>query len=184
MMRSSSLIVLAVLFLFVNSAYPQGKEEVKSPSPLELKAIEELNKGAELMRKGDYREAIVILKKAIDLNPDFSEAYYNVGISYEQLGKHKDAIEMFKKTIELTPDDANAYYALGYAYYQKRKYKQAIDAFENTVTLKPNNAFAFRKLGSAYLKVGEKDKAREQYQVLKQLDNQLSDELFREISND
>jgi len=177
-------MAVALLFLFVNSAYPQGKEEVKSPSPLELEAIQELNKGTELMRKGDYREAIVILKKAIDLNPEFSEAYYNVGISYEQLGKHKDAIEMFKKTIELSPDNANAYYALGYAYYQRRKYKQAIDAFENTVRLKPNNAFAFRKLGSAYLKVGEKDKAREQYQVLKQLDTQLSDELFREISND
>ena len=97
---------------------------------------------------------------------------------------HKDAIEMLKKTIELSPDSDNAYYALGYAYYQKRKYKQAIDAFENTVRLKPNNAFAFRKLGSAYLKVGKKDKAREQYQVLKQLDNQLAEELFREISND
>ena len=184
MMRASILMVLPLLFLFVTTTYPQGKEEVKNLSPLELEAIQELNKGTELMRKGDYKEAIVILKKAIDLNPDFPEAYYNVGISYEQLGKHKDAIEMFKKTIELSPDNANAYYALGYAYYQRRKYKEAIDAFENTVRLKPNNAFAFRKLGSAYLKVGEKDKALEQYHVLKQLDNQLSDELYREISND
>ena len=183
-MRASILMVLPLLFLFVTTTYPQGKEEVINPSPMELKAVEELNKGTDLMLKGGHKKAIEFLKKAIDLNPEFSEAYYNLGICYEQLGDHKDAIEMFKKTIELSPDSANAYYALGYAYYQKRKYKQAIDAFENTVRLKPNNAFAFRKLGSAYVKVGKKDKAREQYQVLKQLDNQLAEELFREISND
>jgi len=184
MMRTSVVIVFALLILCVSAGYPQDKDDAENPSPTELEAVEELNKGTDLMFKGEHKKAIEFFKKAIDLNPEFSEAYYNWGICYERLGKHKEAIEMFKKTIELSPDSANAYYALGYAYYQKRKYKQAIDAFENTVRLKPNNAFAFRKLGSAYVKVGKKDKAREQYQVLKELDNQLAEELFREISND
>ena len=183
MMRTSILTVLALLFLSVNAGYPQEKEEAAKPSPTELEAIKELNKATELMHKHEDKEAIVFLKKAIALNPELSEAYYNLGISYERLGDHKDAIEMLERAIELSPDDANAYYALGYAYYQKRKYKRAVDAFESTVRLKPNNAFAFKKLGSAYLKLGKKDKAREQYQILKQLDAQLADELYREISN-
>jgi superkiller protein 3 len=163
--------------------HAQKKEDAVKPSPTELDAVKELNKATKLMLQSDYKEAVVFLKKAIELNPEFSEAYYNLGISYERLGKHKDAIKILRKTIELSPDDPNAYYALGYAYYQKKKYKKAIDAFEHTVSLQPNNAFAFKKLGSAYLKVGKKEKADEQHQVLEKLDRQLADELYREIIN-
>ena len=184
MVRMSILIVLTVVILCVSTGYPQEQEEAAQPSPTEVEAITELNKATELMHKSEYKEAIVFLKKAIELNPEFSEAHYNLGIVYERMGKHKDAIKMLKRTIELSPEDANAYYALGYAYYQKRKYERAVDAFEDAIRLKPNNAFAFKKLGSTYLKMGKKDKAREQYQVLKTLDNQLAEELYREIIND
>ena len=184
MMKRSFLVCSALLLLCVGMIHAQEKEEALKPSPTELEAVKELNKATELMLKNDYKEAIVFLKKAIDLNPEFSEAYYNLGVSYERLGKHKDAIEMLKKTIELSPDDPNAYYALGYAYYQKKKYKKAIDAFEHTVSIQPNNAFAFQKLGFSYLKVGKKDKAHEQQKILEKLDRQLAEELYREIIND
>ena len=183
-MKTSILICSALLVLCVSMVHAQEKKEAVNPSPTELDAVKELNKATKLMLKGDYKEAIVFLRKAIDLNPEFSEAYYNLGIAYERLGKHKDAIETLKKTIELSPDNSNAYYALGYAYYQQKKYKDAIDAFERTVSLQPSNAFAFQKLGSAYLRVGKKDEALEQHQVLEKLDRQLAEELYREIIND
>ncbi len=184
MMKTSILICSALLVLCVGMVHAQEKEEGVNLPPAELDAVQELNKATQLMLKGDYKEAIVFLKKAIELNPEFSEAYYNLGVSYERLGNHKDAIEMLKKTIDLSPGNPNAYYALGYAYYQKKKYKEAIDAFERTVSLQPNNAFAFKKLGSAYLKIGNKDEALEQHQVLEKLDRQLAEELYREIIND
>ena len=184
MMKTSILLFSTLLLLCAGMVHAQEKEEAVNPSPTELDAVKELNKATKLMLKKEYKEAIELLKKAIELNPEFSEAYYNLGISYERLGKHKDAIKMLKKTIELSPDDPNAYYALGYAYYQKKKYKKAIDAFEHTVSLQPENAFAFKKLGSSYLKVGKKDKAREQQQILEKLDRQLAEELYREIIND
>ena len=183
MMKRSILICSTLLLLCVGMVHAQEKEEAVNPSPNELEAVKELNKATDLMLKGDYKEAIEFLEKAIELNPEFSEAYYNLGISYERLGKHKDAIEMLKKTIELSPDNPNAYYALGYAYYQKKKYKKAIDAFEHTVSIQPNNAFAFQKLGFSYLKIGKKDKAHEQQKILEKLDRQLAEELYREIIN-
>lgn len=184
MVKTSILICSALLLLSFGMVYAQEKGEAVNPSPAELDAVKELNKATNLMLKGEYKEAIEFLKKAIELNPELSEAYYNLGISYERLGKHKDAIEVLEKSIELSPDDPNAYYALGYAYYQKKKYQKAIDAFEHTVSLQPNNAFAFKKLGSSYLKVGKKDKAHEQQKILEKLDRQLGEELYREIIND
>ena len=186
MMKTSRVTGLMVLMLLLalcaGRAYSQDKKQaVQNPSPREIDAAKEHSKGTEQMLAQKYKEAIVFFRRAIDLNPDFSEAYYNLGISYEKLEKHEDSVEALKKSIQLTPDNANAHYALGYAYCQLRRYKDAIDALERSLALKPDNAFARSKLGSAYLAMGNKDKAQEQYQLLKTLNAAMAEDLHREI---
>jgi tetratricopeptide (TPR) repeat protein len=157
-------------------------QEEGSPSPTEMEAIKQHSEGTKLMLEKKYQKAILFLKKAIELNPEFSEAYYNLGLSYERLGEYKDSIKNLKEAIKLSPDDANAYYTLGYAYYQKKKYKKAVDAFEEAARLKPNNRFTHSKLGYAYLARGNEERAREQYQILKTLNGELADELYDAIN--
>ncbi|WP_188206160.1 rhomboid family intramembrane serine protease [Alkalibacillus aidingensis] len=52
------------------------------------------------------------LKKAIELNEYFSEAYYNLGVLYEQKGDIHTAIDHVKRALEIRPDDEqfNQYY--------------------------------------------------------------------------
>jgi len=180
-MKMSGALGLVVLLLAGPLYSQQAGEEVRTPSPREIEAVKEHSRGTEQMLAKKYKEAIEYFKRAIDLNPDFSEAYYNLGIAYEELGKHEDSIETLKKAIRLAPENANAHYALGYAYYQLKRYKDATDAFEHSLALKPGNAFARKKLGSAYLAMGNKEKAQEQYLLLKPLNSALADELSREI---
>jgi tetratricopeptide (TPR) repeat protein len=182
MIKVSGAIGLAVLLLLVGPAYAQDtKGEVRNPSPREMEAVKEHSKGTEQMLAKKYEEAIVFFRRAIDLNPDFAEAYYNLGVAYEELGKHEDSVETLKKAIRLTPENANAHYALGYAYYQLKRYKESVDALERSLALKPGNAFARKKLGSAYLAMGNKEKAREQYLQLASMNSALADDLRREI---
>ena len=183
MMRTSCALGLMMLVLLVGSAYPQDKnKEGQNLSTREMEALKEHAKGTEQMLAKNFKEAIVFFKRALELNPDFSEACYNLGISYEELGKHQDSVEALKRSITLAPDNAHAHYALGYAYYQLKRYKESIDAFERSIALKPNNAFALSKLGHAYLATGNKDKAQEQYNMLKTLNATLAEELNREIA--
>ena len=181
MIKVCGAIGLAVLLLTGSSYAQETRGEVRSPSPREIEAAKEHSRGTEQMLVKKYKEAIVFFRRAIDLNPDFAEAYYNLGVSYEELGKHEDSIETLKKAIQLAPENANAHYALGYAYCQLKRYKESIDAFERSLVLKPGNAFARKKLGSAYLAMGNKEKAQEQYLQLQSMNSALADDLRREI---
>jgi len=180
---SSAVVLFLFLLLCFSAAYSQEvTQEDGTPSPTEMEAMKQHQEGTKLMLEKKYQKAILFLNKAVELNPEFKEAYYNLGLSYERLGKYKDAIKNLKEAIKLSPDDANAYYALGYVYYQKKKNKQAVEAFENAARLKPKNPFTHSKLGYAYLAWGKEERAREQYQVLKSLNSELADELYDAIN--
>lgn len=184
MAKQSCALGLIMLMLLGGSAYAQNSKQAdqKQPSPREMEALKEHAKGTEQMLGKNFKDAIVSLKRALELNPDFAEAYYNLGISYEELGKYEDSVEALQQAIKRTPDNANAHYALGYAYYQLKRYQDSIGAFERSIALKPSNAFARSKLGYAYLAVGNRDKAQEQYLALKTLNAVLAEDLYRDIA--
>ena len=51
-----------------------------------------------------------------DVDPEDADAYYNLGIAYDEQGNYTKAIESYEKAIELKPDYADAYINLGNAY--------------------------------------------------------------------
>jgi spermidine synthase len=55
-------------------------------------------------QKMEYEEAINLVNKALDLNPDYAPAYFALGINYEILGQLKKAREMYQNTLKLKPD--------------------------------------------------------------------------------
>ena len=42
-------------------------------------------------------EAIVAYDKAIEIDPEFAEAWYNKGITLDKLGKHEEAVVCYNK---------------------------------------------------------------------------------------
>ena len=55
--------------------------------------------------EAQYEQAIQDLDEAIRLNPEDGRAYYNRGISYEEMGKTKEAERDFAKAKELGVED-------------------------------------------------------------------------------
>jgi len=60
--------------------------------------------GLALVLDGEYEEAIVELNKAIELNPEYADAYYNRGIAFDKSGEVAQAISDYEKCIELSDD--------------------------------------------------------------------------------
>jgi len=56
-----------------------------------------------------YQEAINVYKQAIEINPDNSETYYNMGVALANLSEYEEVIDAFQKAIEINPDDSEAY---------------------------------------------------------------------------
>lgn len=50
---------------------------------------------------GNYEEAIKWYDKALAIDPEYAQTYYNKGSSLYALGRYKEAIPEFDKCIEL-----------------------------------------------------------------------------------
>jgi len=49
----------------------------------------------------DYENAVMNFKKAIAVEPKYSNAYKRLGYTYDAMGAHQEAVECFKKAMEL-----------------------------------------------------------------------------------
>ena len=107
----------------------------------------------------EYDCAIEDFTKAIELNPNYADAYYNRGLAYQSKGEVDRTIEDFTKAIELNPNYADAYYNRGLAYYDKGEHGRVIEDFTKVIELKPDDAIVYNNRGVAYSKKGEYDSA-------------------------
>ena len=103
--------------------------------------------------------AIERYSHAIDLNPDFAEAYNNRGIAYDNKSEYYRAISDFDMAIQLNPNDAIVYNNRGFSYNNKSDYDRAIWDFNMAIQLNPNYASAYNNRGFAYNNKGEYDRA-------------------------
>ena len=107
---------------------------------------------------------------AIELDPNFAEAYTNRGLAYVKKGEIDRGIADHNKAIELNPDYADAYFNRGGAYkskgdaYQDQdNYNLAIADFNKAVELRPDFAGAYNHRGVAYRDKGEYNRAIEDF---------------------
>jgi len=74
-------------------------------------------------------EAIVELKKAIELDPQYSEPLNQIAYQYMNKGELSKALSYFRRYIALNPDDANPHDSMGDLFWQMGKLNEAIGEF-------------------------------------------------------
>lgn len=114
--------------------------------------------------------------KAIELNPDYAEAYLKLGTWYENEDHYEKGYEALNKAISLRPDYAEAYCALGFAYIQKKfgdgrrlpqteeDSKKAVKAFSGAIRIRPNYVEAYVGLGLAQNYLGQLNDALQAFE--------------------
>jgi superkiller protein 3 len=136
-----------------------------------------------------YALAIQTCNKALAINPGDGETNYYLGRAYQLQNKAPQAMAYYKKAVaglvEFTrqnPDYSDGYYLLGNAYYSVDQNANAIAALKKCLEIAPRFAKARFNLGSIYLVSGNKPAAREQYNVLKDVDAPLAAKLLDAIN--
>lgn len=125
---------------------------------------ERIKEARRLFKRGEYRKAIVALKRVIEIKPDTAEAWYNMGIAYYELGEYNMAIEAYEKAIKIKKDLFGAWTNIGFAYHELGKYRAAINAYERAIEIKPDLAEAWYCIGIAFYKLGEHREAENSYE--------------------
>ena len=109
-----------------------------------------------LMHLDEPTKAIEYFGKAIKEDHNFSEAYNNLGYSYQKLGKFEKAITYYKQAlanpIYLTP--SKAYTNMGLSYYRLGRYKEALRALKEALKRAPSLVPAYLGLALCYNSMG------------------------------
>ena len=114
-------------------------------------------------------------RRAIEINPNYTRATYNLGTLFEQQNKYSDALKEFDNLLNQDPTNIAARYKLASVFLSLDHYNKAIEHFNKILDTESEHIPTLRSLARAYLKTGEKEKATECYNRLIQIDSENKD---------
>ena len=106
-----------------------------------------------------HQQAIKSFTEAINLMPQFAEAYGTRSFISRIEGDFDNAVADATKAIELNPRSAVAYTQRGSIYRAKGELNKAIDDFTKAIALDRGNAIAYSARGEVYLSASDFDSA-------------------------
>ena len=107
--------------------------------------------------------AIGHYKQALHINPQYAEAYNNMGIALNGKGDLEAAIESCRQALKIKPDYAEAYNNMGNALSDKGDLGAAIESYDNALTIKPDYFDVFYNIGNALKDEGDLEAAIHHY---------------------
>ncbi|MGE5634650.1 MAG: tetratricopeptide repeat protein, partial [Deltaproteobacteria bacterium] len=125
----------------------------------ELLLKEHILKGNEYYYKKEYNNAIQCYDKALEIDANYADAWYNKGSSLGNLLKHNEAIQCFDKAIEIDPNNAYAWSYKGVTLYKLGKRDESIQCYDKALEIDPNNASTWSNKGLALSNLGKHDDA-------------------------
>ncbi len=102
-------------------------------------AVDWLNYGNQLWRAERYQEAIAAFDKAIEIQPDFYQAYYAKGIALIYQEKDRDAVTAYTKALEINFRFYEARRERSASFFRLERYNEALADIEQAITLQPND---------------------------------------------
>ena len=113
------------------------------------------NYGIFLNEIGKQKEAELKLRKAISLNPNYANAYYNLAVLFIGQGNFEKAELKLRKAISLNPSYANAYYNLGFILKDLGRLQEAVSFYQKVLDIDPQFTDAYLSLST--IQVSDKD---------------------------
>jgi tetratricopeptide (TPR) repeat protein len=118
--------------------------------PADMKAEDLVDSARAAADSGNLPVALVLLKRATEVDPKNKFAWNNLGLIYFTMRQDDQAIANFQKQLEVNPYDEFAYNNLGRVYWNERKYDEAVKAFNKQLENNPLDKFAHANLGIMY----------------------------------
>jgi len=114
-------------------------------------------------RRGESEAFVEQCREALRIDPDFSEAHYNLGVGLYTSGRRDEAVTHWLRAIALDPDHAEAHVNLGAARYEAGRLDEAERYLARAVRLRPDLAAARNALGIVLEARGDLDGALRNY---------------------
>lgn len=108
----------------------------------------------------DANAAIRCFDKALNLNPNYVEAWVRKGVTLLDIGEDYDAQVCLNKAVKLSPKSFKARYNRGKYLLKLKYYDEAILDFQQAVSIKPKHAASHEYLAEGFRAIGEDELAQ------------------------
>lgn len=95
--------------------------------------------GLNALSRDDYQRAAGLFEKAVQVDADYAEAWYQAGFAYGMLGKHAEALKSSRQAARVRPDWAEANINIGASSFALGQYKEAETAYRQAAKIDSNN---------------------------------------------
>ncbi len=134
--------------------------------------------GIHCMGIGEVIHAEACFKKAVQIAPDFAEAYANLGLLLDKQGITDDAEIYYRHSIELNPALPETHLNLGALLANNKRFNEAESAYKQAISLKPHSPAGWSNLGVLYACMKREQEAEQCYRTSMFLDESYATARF------
>lgn len=192
MMTLRLLLAVLVAVLLGSSAcggaqrVDEEEEEPEEPLVEEIvgvvpEALRAFNEGIRSLRRSpaDYAQALGHFERTLQLDPNFWEAWENIGLIHMDLMRYDEAVRAFEEQMALIDDLVEREWpveprpeillSVGTAHALAGRPARAIEAFERLLGIESDNVEALANLAAVHAETGAHDEARQYARRLLQM---------------
>lgn len=130
-------------------------------------------KGLAFKLKGDIRQSLVFLEKAIEMQPENSAPYQDLAGAYRELDNPREALSVLRRGLEIAEDPADQikfFNSIGHVYISLQHHEDAVSIYEQILELDSANLGALLQLGQLHHWLGNTEQARYYFQEAAKVD--------------
>ena len=124
--------------------------------------------GVEQSRANEPAKAVISLKEAVDLHPNFPLALNELGVQYLKLRQIDKALEVLKQACKLDPEAFGSRINLGIALLESKQFSEAEEHLRKALKLNANAQTAHMYLGITLLRLNKFEEAEKELLIAAQ----------------
>jgi tetratricopeptide (TPR) repeat protein len=129
------------------------------------KAHKEFERAGSASKEGKTEEAIVHLRKAIEIYPAYLMAYNDLGVQLLAQGKLDEAVAELRRAVALDPKAFNPNLNLGIVLVHQQDFLEAADTLRKALSLESNSPAARLYMGKALSGLDDSDGAARELKI-------------------
>jgi tetratricopeptide (TPR) repeat protein len=135
----------------------------QAPHRVPAEAREAFDRGVALRAGQNLQGALTELSHAVQVDPEFSEAWRQRGLVYSDMERLKEAMADLDQAIKADPRNAKAFVSRGFVRAKQRDYKGAILEITKAIEIDPQYSNAYMNRGTNKYRLGDRQGAIADY---------------------
>jgi tetratricopeptide (TPR) repeat protein len=141
-------------------------------------------KGLVYLHKQDYESAIRELSADLAVDPDVAFTYDKLGTAYSAQEQEPEAEKSFREALRLDPHLVSSSLGLARIYQKQEKFPEALKLLDEVEKLSPEDYTAHYLRAQVLKKMGEREKAKAEFETYTRMMNAAREKRGRELSGE